>query len=228
MTDDEWVQYAKKHKKEVLNDIIGNNQKEEQRRAIVLAGGPASGKSELREKLLEVEDNMCVVDTDEFRKIFPNYNGSNAEVYQRASSYLTDFCFNRLVDKKYSITLDTTFASRKAIQNVTRLLDHGYIVDLYYIYQNPIVSWHYAQKRDRIVPVEVFKRTTEKAFENVKVAYSEFKNNPNFTLILHNQEIKNGQICEDERQFDLISNTLKVNWSDIYADGNKKNNEKIR
>lgn len=215
MTDEDWVQYAKEHKKEVLNNIIGNNQKEEQRRAIVLAGGPASGKSELRDTLLEVEDNMCVIDTDEFRKIFPNYNGSNAKVYQRASSYLTDFCFSRLVDKKYSITLDTTFASRKAIQNVKRLLDHEYIVELYYTYQDPHISWKYAQSRDRIVPEEVFETTTRNAFANIKEAYSLFNKNLHFNLALHNRATGIAIVCNSLDDFKEAETLLNIDWSEL-------------
>lgn len=216
--ESKWLAYAKEHKKEILNNIIGTKKKEESRRAILLAGGPASGKSELRKYLLEVEDNICVIDTDEFRKKFPHYNGRNAVEYQRAASYLTDFCFSKLIAKKYSIILDTTFASSKAIQNLRRLLDHKYKVDLYYVYQNPLDSWKYVKKRDRMVPMEVFKKTTEMAFKNVRVSYLKFKENPNFTLILQNQKKLTGIICNDLQQLEKAGNILKINWGDIYAD----------
>lgn len=187
--DDQWVTYAKEHKKEFLARIIPEQAPpKEGRTAYLTAGGPGSGKSEFREIMLPSENQICIIDPDEFRAEFPGYDGQNAAEYQRASSYLVDYCFGKLIRKKLPLILDQTFSSPRSLQNVQRLLDHGYRVILYYVYENPAVAWSFAQKRDRIVPKEAFIRATLNAYDNVVNAWNMFHNNSNFFLDLFDQE----------------------------------------
>lgn len=207
--DDQQVTYAKEHKKEFLVRIIPEPAPpKEGRTAYLTAGGPGSGKSELCASILS-QKKTCVIDADEFRTFFPNYNGDNAVEYQRAASYLVDYCFGKIIRKKLPLTLDSTFGSSRALQNVQRLLDHDYLVKLYYVYQDPQVSWSFAQKRARIVPKEAFKKTTLNAYRNVRLAWNQYGSYPNFELILVNRQKRSIIRCKDFSQVESIEKIIK-------------------
>lgn len=208
--DDQWVTYAKEHKKEFLARIIPEPvPPKDGRTAYLTAGGPGSGKSEFREIMLPSKDQICVVDPDEFRAGFPGYNGKNAVEYQRAASYLVDYCFGKLIRKKLPLILDQTFSSPRSLQNVQRLLDHGYRVILYYVYENPIIAWSFAQKRDRIVPKEAFTRATLGAYQNVAAAWNTFGSSPSFKLYLFNQQESKIKRCFNVEQITELNGIIE-------------------
>jgi len=59
----------------------------------------------------------------------------------------------------------------KATENIDRLLNKGYKVELYYLYNNPAVCYEYAIKREvvtnRKVPYDIFTKSNIDSFNTV-------------------------------------------------------------
>ncbi|QFQ91980.1 zeta toxin family protein [Lacticaseibacillus manihotivorans] len=177
--DDESVQYAKAHRKEFLNRVIDSIEpNQEPKSAIFMAGIPGAGKSEVARGFQTMITNVARVDADQFREYFPGYHGDNAKDFQRGSSLLVDFVYNKLIDRKYSVILDATFGFNKALDNVERAVRHGYVVTICYVCQDPVVAWHFIQGRaraeGRVVPAEAFINTYYQSRQNFLAAVAKY------------------------------------------------------
>lgn len=176
--EDKSLVYAKEHKREFLNQLIADKDVRPIKDAIFMAGSPGAGKTEVAEALSMLISNLVVIDADDFRSKFPDYNGQNSSQFQRGASYLVDFSFTEILKKSYSFILDGTFAIGKASQNVERALKRGYQVTIYYVHQDPLISWEFTKKREgkqgRYVPKETFINAYFKSRLNIQELKSEF------------------------------------------------------
>ena len=80
------LEYAKANKDFFIERLVNGISKQELKTAIFMAGSPGAGKSEVAQALGEIYDNLVIIDADEFRKQFPDYNGKNSSKFQKASS----------------------------------------------------------------------------------------------------------------------------------------------
>jgi predicted kinase len=87
-----------------------------------MAGSPSAGKTEVALGLAENYDNHVVIDADYFRMQFPDYNGKNSDLFQKASSWLVEQALKFVLEKGYSFILDATFAILSAEKNILRAL----------------------------------------------------------------------------------------------------------
>lgn len=162
MTEDFSLQYAKKNKKRLISSIIDGKEKEEEKTAIFMAGSPGAGKTEAAHTLRVLNTNLCVIDADEFRVLFPGYVGNNSDKFQRGAALLVDAALDLVLKTGYSFILDGTFATStmKVTQNIERVLKKNYNVLIYYVYQDPFIAWDFTKKREvvegRFVPKERF------------------------------------------------------------------------
>lgn len=160
MTEDHSLQYAKENKKVLISSITDGKEKEEEKTAIFMAGSPGAGKTEAAQTLTALNSNLCVIDADKFRELFPGYVGNNSDEFQRGSALLVDAALDLVLKKGYSFILDGTFAAFKVNQNIERALKKNYNVLVYYVYQNPFIAWDFTKKREevegRFVPKERF------------------------------------------------------------------------
>lgn len=160
MTDDFSLTYAKENKKSMISSVIEGKEKEEEKTAIFMAGSPGAGKTEAAQTLRMLNSNLCVIDADQFRGLFPGYTGNNSDEFQRGSSLLVDAALDLVLKKGYSFILDGTFATTKVQKNIERALKKNYNVLIYYVYQDPFVAWDFTKKREmiegRFVPKERF------------------------------------------------------------------------
>ncbi|WP_368267005.1 zeta toxin family protein, partial [Enterococcus sp. RTP21361st1_A6_RTP21361_211029] len=83
MTEDYSLQYAKENKKVLISSITDGKEKEEEKTAIFMAGSPGAGKTEATQTLTALNSNLCVIDADKFRELFPGYAGNNSDEFQR-------------------------------------------------------------------------------------------------------------------------------------------------
>ncbi len=177
--EDKSLVYAKEHKREFLNQLIADKDIRPIKDAIFMAGSPGAGKTEVAEALSMVISNLVVIDADDFRSKFPDYNGQNSSQFQRGASYLVDFSFTEILKKSYSFILDGTFAIGKAKQNVERALNRDYQVTIYYVHQDPLIAWEFTKKREgkqgRLVPKETFINAYFKSRQNIQELKSEFR-----------------------------------------------------
>lgn len=160
MTEDHSLQYAKENKKVLISSITDGKEKEEEKTAIFMAGSPGAGKTEAAQTLTALNSNLCVIDADKFRELFPGYVGNNSDEFQRGSALLVDAALDLVLKKGYSFILDGTFATFKVNQNIERALKKNYNVLVYYVYQDPFIAWDFTKKREevegRFVPKERF------------------------------------------------------------------------
>ena len=160
MTEDHSLQYAKENKKVLISSITDGKEKEEEKTAIFVAGSPGAGKTEAAQTLTALNSNLCVIDADKFRELFPGYVGNNSDEFQRGSALLVDAALDLVLKKGYSFILDGNFATFKVNQNIERALKKNYNVLVYYVYQDPFIAWDFTKKREEVegcfVPKERF------------------------------------------------------------------------
>ena len=95
--DDASLLYAKAHKQNFVKRIVADKIMVPDKVAIFMAGSPGAGKTEVATALAELSDNLCIIDADEFRSQFPDYNGLNSSDFQKGASWLVDHAFTHLL-----------------------------------------------------------------------------------------------------------------------------------
>lgn len=186
MMDEEISELAKKfvkaNKKEIKEHFAGDSicLPDENPVSIFMAGSPGAGKTEFSKWFLKVTEMPAVrIDTDEARDYIPHYDGHNASVVQGAASMAVEYIHDHVIKKKKNMVLDATFANYEiSLSNVKRSLNKGRHVEIFYLYQDPLVAWKFTQYREklegRIVPKEIFVESFFKAGENVNKVKKEF------------------------------------------------------
>lgn len=148
--------------------------------SLFMAGSPGAGKTESSKRLIEAISGPPPVriDADDIRAIFPDYNGTNSHIFQRACTLGVNVLFDYVLHNNINTILDATFAYGKAMENIERSLKHNRIVVIYYLFQDPAVAWSFTQIREakegRRVSKEVFINAFIKARENVVSAKAQF------------------------------------------------------
>lgn len=149
-----------------------------------MAGTPGAGKTEFSIKLLGLfGNNMVRIDADDIREMMREigYNGANAADFQHAATKGVNILYDQALDKKFNAIVDGTFAYGNWRENIDRSLKRGRIVEIYYLYQDPLVAWEYVKiretKQGRAVPLDTFVSSYELSLENVQKAKSIFGNN---------------------------------------------------
>lgn len=151
--------------KDALEDVLYNHLTKGKKPVdklgiIFMAGSPAAGKTEFINGVLQESQNSNFVriDADDFRWWFPYYNEKNSVCFQKPASKMVDFIYKKSLQDRYQIIMDSTFASTGiADKNFKAALAAGYKIVLNYVYLDPALAWVYAQKRTRVVPLDVLK-----------------------------------------------------------------------
>ncbi|MCF6166113.1 zeta toxin family protein [Furfurilactobacillus rossiae] len=165
MSEDElkqhWREYADLHEDEFLNPIFSGVRQKKNKWAILTAGAPGSGKSEVINSIYgPLMQDFVHIDADDFRKLFPKYNGANASDYQKGATKLVDRAFRRALNESQSFILEGTFNSQSSASNIKRALNHDYSVRIVYTYLEPEIDWRFvvqrAIKTGRQVPKSAF------------------------------------------------------------------------
>lgn len=172
--EEEAFEWIKKHKKELFVKFAGSSYHSDSiPTTIFMAGSPGAGKTEFARRLVEIfNQKPVIVDADEIRKIIPGYTGKNAYLFQRAANKGVNFLYDYAREKNLNVILDGTFAYNGASENVKNSLKHNRNVEIYFLYQDPVLSWNFTKEREikekRNVPKAVFINTFIKAIENVE------------------------------------------------------------
>src|SRR5690554_4512902 len=156
--------------------------------AFFMAGCPAAGKTEVARALanniakeLKRTEPILHLDPDVIRENIEGYDGSQAELFQEATTIIVNACFDRIMKNKPSFILDGTLSNLSITRrNIERCLDHKrkYDITLCFVYNDPLVSWQTAQLRKlttgRDVKLDIFIDRYFKSRENVNILKSEF------------------------------------------------------
>lgn len=119
--------------------------------SVFMAGSPGAGKTEASIELVGrfPEWRILRVDPDELRELFPGYAGGNAWLFQRAVARVVDAVLDQAFHRRLSFVLDGTLASYEvARKNVDRSLEAGRLVQILYVYQEPMLAWGFVQARE--------------------------------------------------------------------------------
>lgn len=121
-----------------------------------MAGSPGAGKTESSIRFInnlnkEIGLNVVRIDADEIRKLFPDYNGQNAHLFQEAATLGVNKIYDYANKKKYNILLDGTFSIEKyAFININTALKYSREVYVLYIFQDPKIAWEFTLKREKL------------------------------------------------------------------------------
>src|SRR3989344_7886187 len=143
------LQYVKDRRKELVTTFTKSYKEShpEKPLSIFLAGSPGAGKTEYAQSIVDLGPALLRIEADAIREWLPMYTGSNSDVVQQAASRCVDFLYDYALKQGVSIVLDSTFTPFSvALQNVQRSLKRGRIVQLHYIYQDPIAAWAFVKK----------------------------------------------------------------------------------
>jgi len=148
--------------------------------AIFLAWAPWFWKTEFIETLIET-DFFYIIDIDNYRCHFKWYNWKNASEFQNSSVKVANKIFKFCIKNNIKFIFDWTF--RKigiARQNMEQLEKNNRKALIFYIFQNPMLSYYYTYIRKinkkRNVPIDVFISWFYDSLRNIFLINNEFKN----------------------------------------------------
>ena len=223
MTDEEikLAEFAKKYLRDYAFELIErfvadkNFLSDERPVSVFMAGSPGAGKTEASKRLIERFKNKPVrIDADEIREWLPGYTGANAFVFGEAAALGVNKLYDHVLKRGFNMILDSTFAYSKYMENIKRSLDRGRKIEIFYLYQDPIIAWDYTKKREaiehRMVSKDFFIRTFLAARENVMHAKDEYKDKIELNLIISDFT---KEIRRIELNIDAIDSHLKESYT---------------
>ncbi|MCH8499500.1 MAG: zeta toxin family protein [Marinobacter sp.] len=121
--------------------------------SVFMAGSPGAGKTESSKELIDQfpENPILRIDADELRVEFEQYTGSNSHLFQSAVSVLVEYLHDMALKQSQSFIMDGTLHNEgKARDNIARSLKRGRLVQILYVYQDPLRAWEFVQARERL------------------------------------------------------------------------------
>jgi len=168
------INYINTNKKEFIKQFTLNIQASEEKVAIFTAGMSGVGKTEFGQFLKENNANLLHIDTDNIRDFFKEigYNGQNSYIFQKPASKGFSKLFDYAIKNSLSLILDSNLSNlSKAVENIARLLNKDYKVEIFYLYNEPIICFEYAIKREvitnRKVPYDIFIQSNLNSYKTV-------------------------------------------------------------
>lgn len=181
--------------------------------ATFMAGTPGAGKTEVSKRFTELFSVRPLrIDADEFRESIPGYQGTNSDIIQSAASVAVEKVLDQAYHCGYSFILDGTFAYRNAVMNLKRAYRKGYTLQVFFVYQDPVIAWEFTKVRERKegrrVPKEAFTKAYMEARRNVHNAKQEFGENLDVTLIIKDYASGKEVIYTDVDNIDSYLDTV--------------------
>jgi predicted ABC-type ATPase len=150
---DDAVAFAKANRKAIARRLTDASvyRSESDPVSVFMAGSPGAGKTEASIELIARFTGWPIlrIDPDDLREEFPDYDGNNAWLFQKAVARIVDAVLDQAFHRDLSFVLDGTFASYDvARKNVDRSLSCGRRVQILYVYQDPMLAWGFVQARE--------------------------------------------------------------------------------
>ncbi len=191
------LEFARKNKKKIACEQtdLGHFPADVDPVSVFMAGSPGAGKTEssirLLEQLTRDGHNILRIDSDELRTLLPGYTGTNSHLFQGATSILADAMHDKALVNRQSFIFDGTLTNlARAKQNIQRSLARNRLVQIIYVYQDPIQAWHFVQAREkrdgRTIPIDAFVRQYVTARKNVDILKQEFEKKIHVDLVVKN------------------------------------------
>ncbi len=191
------IDFARAHKQEIARELtnIKNFPSDVVPVSVFMAGSPGAGKTESSQRLIErlSGDGHSVlrIDPDDLRTRFESYNGKNSSLFQSATSIIADRMQDLAIDQHQSYVFDGTLSNlRRTRENIKRCLDHHRVVQILYVYQDPLQAWKFVLAREtkdgRMIPQESFIAQYLTARENVNLLKQELGSKVRVDLLVKN------------------------------------------
>lgn len=155
--EDEALEFARKHKKTIAKKLTDPERflPEDEPVSVFMAGSPGAGKTEASIELLamveEGSSEILRIDPDDLRAEFPDYTGDNSWLFQKGISVLVEKIHDLALKQKQTFLLDGTLSNyHKAEQNIARSLKKGRVVQILYVYQEPMLAWEFVTSREAL------------------------------------------------------------------------------
>lgn len=211
------VEFAKRNKNSIAKQLtnVVRYPPVDRPTAVFMAGAPGAGKTEVSQALAEQFHHTLRIDADEYRCLLPGYDGSNSHLFQSAVSLLVERILDKVFNNKQSFILDGTFSSLGvATKNVERALRHGHVVELMYVFQNPIVSWSFVeareQKEGRRILIDTFIEQFFASKQVVDKIKRDFADAVNVTLLMKDLDINSSEYINVDK---CIEDHLSWNYN---------------
>ena len=149
------LKYARKNKKAIAKRLTDTSRftPEDEPVSVFMAGSPGAGKTEASIELLafleEKGAEILRIDPDNLRHEFEQYRGDNSWLFQKGVSVLVEKIHDLALAQKQSFLLDGTLSNYvKAEHNIARSLKRKRVVQILYVYQEPILAWDFVLDRE--------------------------------------------------------------------------------
>lgn len=123
--------------------------------SVFMAGSPGAGKTESSRELIATLEKqhqngkILRIDADDLRSQFNQYNGHNAWLFQAAASILVEKILDFALENRQSFILDGTLSNYdRAAANIRRSLGRDRLVQVLYVYQDPLLAWRVVKARE--------------------------------------------------------------------------------
>lgn len=121
----------------------------------VLGGQPGAAKSVLSKVILEENPNIIVINGDEFRPWFPNYETVQKELGKDSvkataqfAGKVTEAIIRRALNEHYNVVIEGTFrTSETPLKTLSLLKDNGYKTAVYIKTCDAEISWSRCNER---------------------------------------------------------------------------------
>ncbi len=192
-------EFVKDHSDEIIQRFAGNSVKVATPVSLFMAGSPGAGKTEVSKNLMKQFETIPVrIDADEIRKMCPNYIGTNAHIFQKAARKGVHILYDHSLHKGLHLILDGTFAYGESLKNIERSLDYKRVVELWFVYQDPMKAWEFTRAREalesRHISKETFISTFIKSKLNAVEAKRTFRNSLVLNLLVKNINNTDGKL----------------------------------
>jgi predicted ABC-type ATPase len=168
--------------------------------SVFMAGSPGAGKTEasksLISKITNGKNDIIRIDPDELRNEFEDYTGSNSYVFQKGVSILVEKIHDLVLKQKQSFLLDGTLSNfDKSKENISRSLKRNRVVQILYVYQDPLLAWQFVCAREllegRNIKIEHFIQQYFGARDAVNKLKAQFARSIKVDLLLKNNDNSN-------------------------------------
>ena len=186
--------------------------------SLFMAGSPGAGKTEVSLGFMRRFETVPVrIDADEIRKLCSGYTGTNAHLFQKAANKGVNILYDYALENKLHVILDGTFAYGDAIKNIERSLKRNRVVELWYVYQDPIKAWEFTKAREASESRHISKETFVRAFFRSRTNAAEAKTTFGASLTL-NLLIKNIDNTDGQLYLNIQANELDPYLGKAYTE----------
>ncbi|MDP3901057.1 MAG: zeta toxin family protein [bacterium] len=206
----EAVLFVRANKKEIIKKFANDKNIPSVKHMVpvFLAGSPGAGKTEFAKSIIRIiemghKEKAVHIDADAIRDMLPQYDGTNAFLFQEATSIGVDHLFYYALKHSKNFVLDGTLANYKiARRNISNCVGNKLAVLVVYVYQDPITAWNFTQLREqgegRRISQHAFIEGFLGAKANVKRLKEEFGASMKLNAVTHNYR------KEDYTVYDIV------------------------